>query len=59
MRAKQPLGLVFVDLKKAYDKVSRGKLWEALVGELGVPEYLVTIIRNMYLDSMGIVSVPG
>lgn len=50
---------MFVDLKKAYDTVSRGKLWEALVGELGVPEYLVRVIRNMYLESRGIVVVPG
>lgn len=41
--------MVFIDLKKAYDSVPRGKLWDALVGELGVPDELVQIIRNMYV----------
>ena len=56
-RAGRELGIVFVDLKKAYDSVSRELLWEALVGELGVPDDLVQIIRNMYIDSRGV--LPG
>jgi hypothetical protein len=30
-RAKKPLGIVYVDLQKAYDTVSRTKLWDALI----------------------------
>ena len=46
-----------MDLKKAYDSVSRAKLWVALKEELGVPDDLVQIIRNMYLESKGV--LPG
>ena len=27
----------FVDLEKAYDKISRSVLWEVMEGELGIP----------------------
>ena len=46
--------MCFVDLKKAYDSISRRKLWQAMAAELGVPPDLVTIIRNMYIDSIGV-----
>ena len=46
--------MCFVDLKKAYDSISRRKLWKALAEELGVPEDLITIIRNMYIESAGV-----
>lgn len=49
--------MIFVDLQKAYDKVNRAKLWEALAVDLGVPEPLITIIRNMYIESEGVVVV--
>lgn len=35
----------------------REKLWQALVDELGVPDDLVAIIRNMYIDSRGVLRV--
>ena len=35
------LGLLFVDLQKAYDSLSRQKVWDAFVGELGIPEHFV------------------
>ena len=52
-RAKKPLGIIFVDLEKAYDRVSRAKLWDCLVQQLGVPPDLVRIICNMYVGSRG------
>lgn len=41
--------LVFVDLKKAYDSVSRAALWIVL-RKLGVPESLVELIRSFHHD---------
>ena len=52
-RAKKPLGIVYVDLQKAYDRVCRVKLWDCLVSELDVPPDLVRIICNMYVGSRG------
>jgi hypothetical protein len=34
---KRKLGLAFIDLHKAYDGISREKLWTALIQELKVP----------------------
>ena len=38
------LGLLFIDLKKAYDSLDRAHLWSVLVGELGLPDHLINII---------------
>ena len=38
---------VFIDLKKAYDSVPRGCLWQVL-GRAGVPEKLINIIRSFH-----------
>ena len=46
--AKRSLWNVFVDLKKAYDSVDRGKLFTALVGELGLSPEVVRHLRDMY-----------
>ena len=40
--------MVFVDLRKAYDSVARGMLFEALVGELGVSPTVVGELCRMY-----------
>jgi hypothetical protein len=37
----EPLGLLFVDLQKAYDSLERQKLWEVLIQELKIPESVV------------------
>ena len=50
---------MFIDLAKAYDSVSRLKLWDKLTTTLQVPSELVTIIRNMYVEAKGIVCVEG
>ena len=39
--------MVFIDLKKAYDKVSREALWWTLIKK-GVPIKYIDIINNMY-----------
>jgi hypothetical protein len=46
-----------VDLQKAYDKVDRAKLWECLASKLAVPASLIQVIRNMYVESKGVVCV--
>lgn len=52
-RTNKPLAIAFIDLQKAYDKIDRAKLWDALINELKVPADLVRIIINMYVDSRG------
>ncbi len=52
---KSQLGIVFVDLQKAYDTVCRVKLWDTLIDTLGIPEDLVSIIQRMYAGAQGIV----
>jgi hypothetical protein len=52
--SKSALALCFVDLQKAYDSVPRAKLWAALETELDIPVDIVTIIRNMYIESRGV-----
>ena len=34
--------MLFIDLAKAYDTVDRSFLWGTLVGELDIPEHLVS-----------------
>ena len=49
------LALCFVDLKKAYDSVNRQKLWDALIHDLGIPTDLVLLIKNLYVNSRGVI----
>lgn len=51
--------MAFVDLQKAYDSVNRGKLWKALVEELKMPSDIVQIVRNMYIESRGVIKKGG
>ena len=55
VRTGSSLGLVFVDIRKAYDSVQRLQLWEILAQELGVDNNLVEKIKNMYFDTLGTV----
>ncbi|GAB0086735.1 hypothetical protein DMENIID0001_009020 [Sergentomyia squamirostris] len=47
--AKKDLHMVFIDLEKAFDRIPRKLIWEALRGR-GVPEGYVTVIQDMYRD---------
>jgi hypothetical protein len=38
------LGLLFVDLKKAYDSIDRKKLWDVLMEELKIPQNIISVI---------------
>ena len=48
----------FLDLDKAYDRVWRAGLWEALK-EFGVEGRLLTVVQGMYKDSEAAVKVGG
>jgi hypothetical protein len=39
--AKKPLGLLFIDLNKAYDRVDRQALWEDMAKKLKIPPCLI------------------
>ena len=41
------LFLGFIDLRKAYDRVNRKKLWEKL-RDIGVHKAVITIIQQLY-----------
>lgn len=57
--AKSPLGIVFIDLNKAYDRVDRNTLWEDMAKNMHIPPCLISIIRNMYVNNKGIVCMYG
>ncbi|CAO2043645.1 unnamed protein product [Urochloa humidicola] len=48
---KKNLHMVFIDLKKAYDKVLRNVMWWALEKHK-VPTKYITLIKDMYKDAM-------
>jgi hypothetical protein len=51
--------MIFLDLNKAYDRVDRRTLWEDMAKKLKIPPYLISIIRNMYIENIGKVSIDG
>ena len=55
---KLPLYVLFVDLMKAYDSVSRAGLW-AILRANGVPEQLIGLIRGFYDGKRAEVAVEG
>ncbi|VDP22803.1 unnamed protein product [Heligmosomoides polygyrus] len=54
---RKPCYLAFLDLEKAYDKLARAVIWNALRGR-GVPERLITVIRDMYEGSKAAIRTP-
>ena len=55
---RHPFHVLFVDLVKAYDSVSRVGLWEILQKK-GVPPKMLSLIRSYYADKKAQVSVEG
>ena len=45
--AQKDLHIVFIDLEKAFDRVPRDLIWQALRAQ-GVPEVYVKTIQDMY-----------
>ena len=44
-----------MDLEKAYDSISRLKLWHTLVNKCGVPAQVISCVKNMYYNSAALV----
>ena len=44
----------FIDYAKAYDCVDHNKLWKILK-EMGIPDHLTCLLRNLYVDQEAIV----
>jgi len=44
-----PLFLLFIDYEKAYDNISRDKLWEMMANK--IPNYLLNIIKCIYRNT--------
>src|SRR5664279_2367073 len=55
---KKDLWMAFVDLEKAFDRVPREVVWWAL-RELGVDEWIVSVIKSMYEEATSAVKVNG
>ena len=47
---RRPLYICFIDLKKAYDSVSRAALWSVLQRSYRLPHKLLSIIRALHED---------
>ena len=48
--------LSFIDYAKAFDCVDHNKLWKTLK-EMGIPDHLTCLLRNLYVDPEAIVRV--
>ena len=58
LASKKDLWMAFIDLEKAFDRVPREVVWWAL-RTLGVDEWIVTVIKAMYLDASTMVKLNG
>ena len=54
---KKDLHMVFIDLEKAYDRVNRNVMWQALKKK-GVSEIYIKLIKDMYKDITTCVRTP-
>ena len=48
--------LCFIDYTKDFDYVDHNKLWKTLK-EMGIPDHLTCLLRNLYVDPEAIVRV--
>ena len=55
---KKDLWMAFIDLEKAFDRVPREVVWWAL-RSLGVDEWLISVIKAMYMDVTTMVKLNG
>ena len=46
-----PTYIAFIDYKKAFDSVDRGKLW-TIMSSKEIPAYLITIIETIYMENI-------
>ncbi|VDO18823.1 unnamed protein product [Heligmosomoides polygyrus] len=54
---RKPCYLAFLDLEKAYDRLARAVIWNALRGR-GTPERLITVVSDMYEGSKTAIRTP-
>ena len=57
-REQKDLHMIFIDLEKAYDKVTRNVIWRALEKHK-VPTKYITLIKDMYKNAMTFVRTCG
>ena len=51
---RQPLWICAIDFVKAFDSVSHASLWEALLNQVVLPDY-VDILKALYKDQSAVV----
>ena len=42
------INLCFIDYAEAFDCVHHNKLWKTLTKEMGIPNHLTCLLRNLY-----------
>ena len=55
---KKDLHIVFIDLEKAYDRVSREVLWSCLEAK-GITGTYIRVIKDIYEETLTSVNIPG
>ena len=45
---KKDIYFCFIDYAKAFDCVDHNKLWKILLQEMGIPDHLTCLLRNLY-----------
>ena len=55
----RPLYMCFIDLKKAYDSLSREALWRILATSFNLPHKVLSIVQALHKDSVASVRAYG
>lgn len=53
-----PTCILFIDYEKAFDRLSRNKLWE-IMSDKGFPEHIVKVVQSLYFKSNIIIDKGG